>query len=196
MEKYGYLQKVICRKTFVLILFFWGILKVSDENRRIRIRIRDPDPNPDPLNRGMDPRIRINTKMSWIHNTAGRPSLLAKSGLADDFSQNIFPITPPGNGNVGRGSKIPFRILFFKPAKICRLRNKPPANFVKRKKISDPPPPIPHPLATSSILASTSSRLKRTHFRCAREPADFRYTPTISSSIRLFIFTVHTHTGK
>ncbi len=30
-----------------------------------------------------------------------RPSLLAKSGLPDDFSQNIFPTTPPGNGNVG-----------------------------------------------------------------------------------------------
>jgi hypothetical protein len=31
-----------------------------------------PDPNPDPdlLVRGMDPRIRIHTKMSWIRNTA------------------------------------------------------------------------------------------------------------------------------
>jgi hypothetical protein len=28
------------------------------------------DPNPDPLFRGMDPRIRIHTKMSWIRNTA------------------------------------------------------------------------------------------------------------------------------
>jgi hypothetical protein len=28
------------------------------------------------------------------------PSLRAKSGLADDFSQKMFPITPPGNGNV------------------------------------------------------------------------------------------------
>ncbi len=26
--------------------------------------------NPDPLVRGMDPRIRIHTKMSWIRNTA------------------------------------------------------------------------------------------------------------------------------
>jgi hypothetical protein len=41
-------------------------LKVNDENSRIRIK--DPDPNP--LVRGMDPRIRIHPKMSWIRNTA------------------------------------------------------------------------------------------------------------------------------
>jgi hypothetical protein len=29
----------------------------------------------------------------------------AKSGLADDFSQKMFPITPPGNGNVGMGPR-------------------------------------------------------------------------------------------
>jgi hypothetical protein len=40
-------------------------LKVNDENSR------DPDPDPDPLVRGMDPRIRIHPKMSWIRNTAG-----------------------------------------------------------------------------------------------------------------------------
>jgi hypothetical protein len=32
-----------------------------------------------------------------------RPSLGAKSGLADDFSQKMFPITPPRNGNEGNG---------------------------------------------------------------------------------------------
>ena len=31
----------------------------------------------------------------------GGPSLGARSGLADDFFQKMFPITPPGNGNVG-----------------------------------------------------------------------------------------------
>jgi len=35
----------------------------------------------------------------------GRPSLLANSGLPDDFPQNIFPTTPPGNGNVGWGTR-------------------------------------------------------------------------------------------
>jgi hypothetical protein len=44
--------------------------KVKDENRRIRIQDPDPDPNPDPLVRGMDLRIRIHPKMSWIRNTA------------------------------------------------------------------------------------------------------------------------------
>jgi hypothetical protein len=46
--------------------FFAGIWKVNDENSRIR----DPNPDPDPLVRGMDPRIRIHTKMSWIRNTS------------------------------------------------------------------------------------------------------------------------------
>jgi hypothetical protein len=35
-----YIQKVICRKTFLTKFVFVGILKVNDENRRIRIRIR------------------------------------------------------------------------------------------------------------------------------------------------------------
>jgi hypothetical protein len=39
-------------------------LKVNDENSRIRIQ----EPDPDPLVRGMDPRIRIHPKMSWIRN--------------------------------------------------------------------------------------------------------------------------------
>ncbi len=47
-------------------LFYAGILKVRDENNRIWIQ----DPDPYPLVRGMDPRIRIHTKMSWIRNTA------------------------------------------------------------------------------------------------------------------------------
>ncbi len=33
------------------------------------------------------------------------PSLGAKFGLPDEFSQKMFPITPPGNGNVGLGPK-------------------------------------------------------------------------------------------
>jgi hypothetical protein len=34
-----YHQKVICRKTFFLLVFV-GVLKVNDENSRIQIRIR------------------------------------------------------------------------------------------------------------------------------------------------------------
>jgi hypothetical protein len=44
-------------------LFFVGILKVNDEKGRIRIQDLDP------LIRGMDPQIRIHSKMSWIRNT-------------------------------------------------------------------------------------------------------------------------------
>ncbi len=58
------------QKNCVKNLFFAGILKVNDENSRIRIQ--DPDPIPDPLVRGMDPRIRIHPKMSWIRNTGGK----------------------------------------------------------------------------------------------------------------------------
>jgi hypothetical protein len=41
------------------------------------------------------------------HSTlcTGEPSLGAKSGLPDEFSQKMFPITPPGNGNVGLGPR-------------------------------------------------------------------------------------------
>ena len=35
----------------------------------------------------------------------GGPSLGAKLGLVDGFSQKIFPKTPPGNGNVGMGPR-------------------------------------------------------------------------------------------
>jgi hypothetical protein len=62
--------------------FFAGILKVNDENSRIRIQ----DPNPDPLVRGMDPRIRIHPKMSWIRNTAPNSTpgpLLVSHGLKE-----------------------------------------------------------------------------------------------------------------
>ena len=44
------------------------------------------------------------TETPYILCTGG-PSLGAKSGLADDFSQKMFPITPPGNGNVGLGPR-------------------------------------------------------------------------------------------
>jgi hypothetical protein len=59
---------VISEKIVLKNYFFAGILKVNDENSRIRIQ--DPDPDPDPLVRGMDPRIRIHPKMSWIRGSA------------------------------------------------------------------------------------------------------------------------------
>jgi hypothetical protein len=36
---------------------------------------------------------------------APRTSLGAKLGLSDEFSQKMFPITSPGNGNVGLGPR-------------------------------------------------------------------------------------------
>ncbi len=36
---------------------------------------------------------------------SGGPSLGAKLGLPDEISQKMFPITPPGNGNVGLGPR-------------------------------------------------------------------------------------------
>ncbi len=35
-----------------------------------KVKKQDPDPHPDPLVRGMDPRIRMHTKMSLIRNTS------------------------------------------------------------------------------------------------------------------------------
>jgi hypothetical protein len=61
-------------------------LNVNDENSRIQIQ--DPDPNPDPLIRGMDPRIRIHPKISWIRNTAKYIPKLQSWGSAQ---QEGFP---------------------------------------------------------------------------------------------------------
>jgi hypothetical protein len=67
---YMYLQKVISKKTITKIVFCWHLGKVNDENSRIRIHIRIRIRiRIRPLVRGMDPRIRIHPKMSWIRNT-------------------------------------------------------------------------------------------------------------------------------
>jgi hypothetical protein len=82
------LQKVTNSKNCVKKLVFAGILKVNDENSRIRIQ------DPDPLVRGLDPRIRIHIKMSWIRNTAGYHSVCtffnpkARSKIRDVKSSN------------------------------------------------------------------------------------------------------------
>ncbi len=57
-------------------------MKVNDENRRIRIQDPDPNPDPDPLVKGMDPRIRIHPKMSWIRDTASDTANMAPSPLS------------------------------------------------------------------------------------------------------------------
>jgi hypothetical protein len=63
-----YLQTIISRKNVQTKIVFVGILKVNDEKSRIRIQ----DPDPDPLVRGMDPRIRILSKMPWIRNNVSK----------------------------------------------------------------------------------------------------------------------------
>ncbi len=56
-----YLQKVLSRKKCVKkLVFCWHL---EGQWRKYQ------DPDPDPLVRGMDPRIRIHPKMSWIRNT-------------------------------------------------------------------------------------------------------------------------------
>ncbi len=86
-----YLQKVISRKIVLKISFFAGILKVNDENSRIRIQDPDPNPDPDPLVRGMDPRIRIRPKISWIQNTASGDTLKIQKPPGTLIYAYIYP---------------------------------------------------------------------------------------------------------
>jgi hypothetical protein len=48
--------------------------------------------------------LQQNPETHFIFCTRGT-SLGAKSGLFDEFSQKMFPITSPGNGNVGLGPR-------------------------------------------------------------------------------------------
>ncbi len=57
-----YLQEVISKKRKKKLIFCW---RLEGHWRKYQ----DPDPNPDQFVRGMDPRIRIRTKISWIRNT-------------------------------------------------------------------------------------------------------------------------------
>ena len=41
------------------------------------------------------------------------PSLGAKLGLPDEFSQKMFPITPPGNGNIKKSPATKNKNNFF-----------------------------------------------------------------------------------
>jgi hypothetical protein len=58
-------------------------LKVNNKNGRIQ----DPDSGSGSISqslRGMDPRIRINTKMSWIQNTGRNSAHIPDMESADD----------------------------------------------------------------------------------------------------------------
>jgi hypothetical protein len=50
---------------------YWTQTSIGNEKQTMFLlsSVAD-DPDPDPLVRGMDPRIRIHTKISWIRNTA------------------------------------------------------------------------------------------------------------------------------
>jgi hypothetical protein len=75
--------------------------------------------------------FRSETETRFIFCTRGT-SLGAKSGLCDEFSQKMFPITSPGNGNVGLGPR-DLSEFGFKSTKIRRRRKKSPAKL--RQKI-------------------------------------------------------------
>ncbi len=47
------------------------------------------DPDPDPLVRGMDPRIRIHPKMSWIRNTSEEADLCVEGSCSRLRTQEL-----------------------------------------------------------------------------------------------------------
>jgi hypothetical protein len=73
--------------------------------------------------------FRSETETRFIFCTR-RTSLGAKSGLSDEFSQKMFPITSPGNGNEGLGPRDLSEFSFNVGAeKNRRRRKKSPAKF-------------------------------------------------------------------
>jgi hypothetical protein len=79
-----YLQKVISKKTRknYFLLASWRLCR------------KKQDPEPDPLVRGMDPRIRIRTKMSQICNTGSNIMLMwvsPRSGKLNKLSPYCIP---------------------------------------------------------------------------------------------------------
>jgi hypothetical protein len=94
------------------ISFFPDILKVNDEYSRIRIQDPNPDPdpnlNPDPLVRGMDLRIRIHPKMSWIRNTGPKYEINQTLFICCSDTRLLLPL-------VERDTKISFLIFIFFP---------------------------------------------------------------------------------
>jgi len=68
-----------------------------------------------------------------LYFVRGRPSLGSKLGLADDFLLNFFPMTPPGNGTVGRGYRV-LLATWLKSAKIRRRRKFPAGEILTKNK--------------------------------------------------------------
>jgi hypothetical protein len=66
--------------------------KIAGTGSRIRIRIQDPNPDPNPLFRGMETRIRIHPKMTWIRNTGYKTVTL----LSYEYKRLCFSGSPPG----------------------------------------------------------------------------------------------------
>jgi hypothetical protein len=57
--------------------WYYSIAKIAVfRERNKKYRQTNPDPNPDPLVRGMEPGIRIRTKMSQIPNTEEKSNYL------------------------------------------------------------------------------------------------------------------------
>jgi hypothetical protein len=88
---------------------------------------------PPPLAAGENVRkpvfLQYTSCLRYNTSCTGRPYLGAKFGLADDFPPNIFPMTPPRNMNIGRGSRD-----LSESAKIRHYWKKSPANFDKKIK--------------------------------------------------------------
>ncbi len=112
--------------TFYLIYDFLQVFRF-----RIRIRIRMYLGLPDPLDRGTDPRIRIRTKMSRIHNKARKDTLQClreRQGKCaqisvGDLDPDVFG--PPGSGPVSYKKKYE-KYIFLHPLshrRKSRIRN-------------------------------------------------------------------------
>ncbi len=83
------------------------------------MKIAESDPDPDPLVGGMDPRIRIHTKMSWIRNTAYITCIkyLLNRGLSPSVSQWISPLIYL-NQPYNIDKKLPSLQIYTKPYKL------------------------------------------------------------------------------
>ncbi len=94
------------QNNFFLNLFWVGILKVNDENRRIRIRIRiriwrqgsaDPDPDPDPHQNVMDSQNWFAYFSAWPRPPRGGPPPPGPWPSTPPPSSPTSPLLPPSS---------------------------------------------------------------------------------------------------